>query len=95
MSGQLLYNFGANADTLAAVTNHLQAINQVSEDIDKIFTVLGTVYEGAGADGLNRAHQTVISMLRELVNTSDDTQKMAQQQQDLMQDLDRRHAQSF
>ena len=94
-SGQILYNFGANAGHLEDITGMAQAIQEVRGDIQTIFQTLAQVYEGEGAIALNQAHQEVNTMLDETLNTSVNTQKQAQDQQDAMQAMDRANAGSF
>ena len=54
-----------------------------------------SVYEGEGATALSAAHQKIDGMLDEAVNTTVNTQKQAQDQQDAMQSLDRANAAAF
>jgi ElaB/YqjD/DUF883 family membrane-anchored ribosome-binding protein len=91
----ILYNFGANAGHLEDITGMTNAIQDVREDIQTIFTTLAEVYEGEGALALNQAHQEVNNMLEEALNTTVNTQKQAQDQQDAMQAMDRANAAAF
>ncbi|OKH85599.1 hypothetical protein EB75_19710 [Mycobacterium sp. ST-F2] len=91
----ILYNFGANAGHLEDITGMTNAIQEVREDIHTIFTTLAEVYEGDGAAALTQAHQEVNNMLEEALNTTVNTQKQAQDQQDAMQAMDRANAAAF
>jgi uncharacterized protein YukE len=91
----ILYNFGANAGSLDDITGITNAIQEVRGDIQTIFTTLAEVYEGEGAVALNQAHLEVNNMLEEALNTTVNTQKQAQDQQDAMQAMDRANAAAF
>jgi flagellar hook-basal body complex protein FliE len=92
---EILYNFGANHSSLEDVNSQLKAIEEVRQDIDSIFTTLMSVYEGEGATSLNQAHVHLSSMLDEAINNTANTQKQAQEQQEVMQALDRANAAAF
>jgi hypothetical protein len=92
---EILYNFGANHSSLEDVNSQLKAIEEVRQDIDSIFTTLMSVYEGEGATSLNQAHVRLSSMLDEAINNTANTQKQAQEQQEVMQALDRANAAAF
>ena len=92
---EILYNFAHNNSSLEDVSGHLQGIEQVREDIDRIFNVLGTVYDGQGAQAMNAAHVHVSSLLDDAVNHTLSTQKRAMEQQQAMQALDNANAQAF
>jgi uncharacterized protein YukE len=95
MADNILYNFGANAGSLTDINGMLNNIQEVRQDIGSIFTTLMSVYEGEGATALSAAHQRIDGMLDEAVNTTVNTQKQAQDQQDAMQSLDRANAAAF
>ena len=91
----ITYNFGQNANSLDDVNQRLNDITEVKQDIASIFQALGSVYEGDGAAALQQAHQKIDSMLEEALNTTANTQKQAQDQQDAMQALDRANSAAF
>lgn len=91
----ILYNFAANNSSLDDVNSNLSAIQEARSDIDNVFNVLATVYEGDGANAMNQAHQKVSAMLDDALNDAANTQKFAQDQQDAMQALDRANAAQF
>jgi uncharacterized protein YukE len=91
----ILYNFGSNASSLDDVNSHLGSIQEARSDIDQVFTILGTVYEGDGATAMHQAQQKVSAMLDDALNDASNTQKQAQDQQDAMQALDRANAAQF
>jgi uncharacterized protein YukE len=92
---EILYNFGANNASLDDINGHINAIREVSGDIDSIFNTLASVYEGEGATALNAAHQKVSAMLDEHLNNTATTQSQALDQQQAMQALDRANAAQF
>jgi uncharacterized protein YukE len=92
---EILYNFGANNASLDDINSNISAIQEVRQDIDSVFQTLMSVYEGEGATSLNQAHVQLSGMLDEALNTTANTQKQAQEQQELMQSLDRANAAAF
>jgi uncharacterized protein YukE len=92
---EILYNFSANNSSLDDINSNISGIQEVRSDIDNVFNILGTVYEGDGATALAQAHQNVSNMLDDALNDASSTQKSAQDQQDAMQALDRANAASF
>jgi flagellar hook-basal body complex protein FliE len=95
MSDHIQYNFAANNSSLDDINGHISGIQEVRSDIDNVFQILGTVYEGEGATALNQAHQKFSAMLDDALNNASNTQKFAQDQQDAMQALDRANAAAF
>jgi uncharacterized protein YukE len=91
----ILYNFGSNLASLDDINGHIGGVNQVAEDIDSVFKVLGTVYEGQAASALMDAHNNMTTMLQELLQNMAITQQQAQQQQADMQQLDAKNAAQF
>ncbi|BBX65625.1 hypothetical protein MSAS_47990 [Mycobacterium saskatchewanense] len=92
---EILYNFGANNASLDDVNSNINSIQEVRSDINNLFSVLATVYEGAGATALNQAHQNIDSMLDDMLNNMSITQQQAQDQQAAMQALDQQNASAF
>jgi|GEM_PF-4653532 hypothetical protein len=92
---EILYNFGANNASLDDVNSNINAIQEVRSDINNLFSVLATVYEGAGATALNQAHQNIDSMLDDMLNNMAITQQQAADQQAAMQALDNQNAAAF
>lgn len=92
---EIHYNFNANASSLDDVTSLVNGIHDVRTDINNLFKVLGTVYEGAGATALQNAHQGLDSMLDDVLQNMAITQKQAQDQQQAMQQLDQQNASAF
>jgi hypothetical protein len=92
---EILYNFAANNTSLDDIHGNIQGIQEVRANIDSIFNTLTSVYEGEGAQALQQAHQKVSTMLDDALNQSTNTQKLAQDQQDAMQALDRANAAAF
>jgi uncharacterized protein YukE len=95
MADDIHYDFGANAGSLTDINGMLNNIHEVRQDISSIFTTLLSVYEGEGAAALGAAHQKIDGMLEEALNTTVNTQKQAQDQQDAMQALDKANAAAF
>lgn len=92
---EILYNFGANNSSLDSVNSNINAIQQVRSDINNLFGVLATVYEGAGATALTQAHQNIDSMLDDMLNNMAITGQQASDQQAAMQALDNQNASAF
>ncbi|CAN5615311.1 hypothetical protein BH11ACT6_BH11ACT6_35410 [soil metagenome] len=92
---EILYNFGANAVSIQDVNSQIQSIREVQADIGSVFTTLATVYEGEGALALNEKHRQIDALLEELLDNTTNTQRNAQDQQDMMQSLDRSNASAF
>jgi uncharacterized protein YukE len=92
---EILYNFGANNASLDHVNSNINAIQQVRSDINNLFSVLATVYEGAGATALTQAHQSIDSMLDDMLNNMAITGQHASDQQAAMQALDNQNASAF
>ena len=92
---EIHYNFGANNSSLDDVTSLVSGVQEVRSDITKLFNVLGTVYEGAGATALQQAHHNLDAMLDDLLNNMAVTQRQAQDQQSAMQALDQQNASAF
>jgi hypothetical protein len=92
---EILYNFGANNASLDDVNSNINSVQEVRSDINNLFSVLATVYEGAGATALNQAHQNIDSMLDDMLNNMAITQKQAADQQAAMQALDNQNAAAF
>lgn len=92
---EILYNFGQNNASLEDINGQIQAIQEVRADIEGIFQVLATVYEGEGSMALNAAHQKLNGMLDEALNNTANTQQQALDQQAAMQAMDRANAAAF
>ena len=95
MRDNILYNFGANNASLDDVTSLVGGIQEVRSDINNLFSVLGTVYEGSGATALQQAHHNLDSMLDDALQNMAQTQQQAQDQQAAMQALDNQQASAF
>ena len=92
---EILYNFGANNASLDDVNSNINAVQEVRSDINSLFSVLATVYEGAGASALQQAHQNLSNMMDEMLNNMAITGQQAQEQQAAMQALDNQQASAF
>lgn len=95
MSDEILYNFAANASSIDDINSSISAVNEVKDDIAKVFTALSVAYEGQGASALQQAHNDLNNMLDDALNNSSNTQKFAQDQQEAMQALDQANASAF
>jgi uncharacterized protein YukE len=95
MSDHILYNFSANNASLDDVNSLVNGIQEVRSDINSLFNVLGTAYEGQGAVALQQAHQGLDSMLDDVLHNMAITQRQAQDQQAAMQALDAQNAAAF
>jgi hypothetical protein len=91
----ILYNFGANNAAIDQVNGNINSVQTVRTDIDNLFNILGTVYEGRGADALQQAHTGVSNMLDDMLQNMSVTQQQAADQQAAMQALDNQQAAQF
>lgn len=91
----IVYDFTSNAQSLDDITGMAQQIEGVRQDIETIFKALGEVYLGDGATALGQAHIEINTMLDEALNSLVTTQKQAQDQQDVMQAMDKANAAAF
>lgn len=92
---EISYNFSANNSTIQDVTSLVGGIGEVRDDINNIFGVLYTVYEGAGATALQEAQHSLNGMLEDVLQNMAITQQQAQEQQEAMQALDAQNAAQF
>lgn len=93
--GTIAYNFEANRESLEFINSHLNEINVIRTDIATMFTKIAEVYQGSGQEGLSEAERHVGHMLDECLEVTANLQKMANEQQDIMQALDIKHGSSF
>jgi uncharacterized protein YukE len=91
----ILYNFSQNNASLGDVNHGINGINQARDDIANVFNVLIPLYEGQGATALQEAHRNFDNMLQDIVQNMAVTQSQAQDQQDMMQQLDAQNAAAF
>jgi uncharacterized protein YukE len=92
---EILYNFAANNSSIDDIHGNLQAIQEVRSDIDSMFSILATVYEGQGATAMNQAHLKVSALFDDAINNASNTQRQALDQQEAMQALDQANAAAF
>lgn len=89
------YDFGATAVSLGDINHGINSIQEARTDIDNLFNVLLTVYDGEGAKALKAAHKNIDSELDDILHNMAITQSQAQEQQDAMQALDAQNAAQF
>jgi hypothetical protein len=94
-SGEILYNFDLNNNSLDEITRHLNDIKSARDDIEAMFARLAEWYQGSGSDGLMAAKQNILNMLDEANDTTISTQQLAMEQQQSMDALDKMHAADF
>jgi hypothetical protein len=92
---EILYNFASNNSSLDDITSLANGIEEVRQDINRAFNVMGTVYEGQGATALQQSHQSIDGMLGDVLQNVAVTQQQAQEQQQAMQALDAQNAAQF
>jgi hypothetical protein len=92
---EINYNFAQNFTSIGNVTDHLNAVQEVRNDIDSMFKTLSSVYDGAGQAALQDAHIKVSNMIDEALHNMLSTQRAAEESQQLMADLDRANAHDF
>lgn len=89
---RILYDFAANNALLEEISMQIHNIEEVRADINRVFALLGEVYEGDGATAL-RAKQSKIDVELEDVLIAEQTaQREALEKQEAMHALDRGHA---
>jgi hypothetical protein len=94
-SGEILYNFDLNNNSLDEITRHLNDIKSARDDIEAMFARLAEWYQGSGSDGLMAAKQNILNMLDDANDTTISTQQLAMEQQQSMDALDKMHAADF
>jgi hypothetical protein len=93
---EILYAFEQNREALGFVNNALGGIDNLKQQIANLFKALELGYSSTGgATALQEAHQRFNVMLTDALTVSDDIQRKASTQQDVMQALDRTHAGRF
>ena len=92
---EILYNFAANNSSLEDINSNYRDVQEVKDDIASIFATLMHYYQGEGAASLHQAQMHLNGMLEEALDTTAHTQRQAQEQQEVMQALDRANAASF
>jgi uncharacterized protein YukE len=92
---EINYNFAANNSTLDDVTSLVGGIQEVQNDVNNLFAVLYTVYEGAGASALQQSQQALNGMLEDVLQNMTVTGQQASEQQQAMQALDAQNAAQF
>lgn len=89
------YGHSNITSSLGDVSSSIGAIQAIREDINSIFTVLATVYEGAGYRGMLAESKVISNMLDTAMIESRGTQTRGDDQNQRMAALDARHAGEF
>ncbi len=95
MSQPLYYNFANNYASLDDIVSIQNAFQEIRDDIHQVFNVLGTVYEGEAADVLQQLHTGFSTEMEETLANIAITSKQANEQQQLIQQIDIGNANSL
>jgi hypothetical protein len=85
---EIHYHFSVNNSSPEDVTSHVTGVDEVRSDIATLINLLETVYEGSGAVALRQAHQSLDSMLGDVLHDMAVTQQQAQDQRQAKRTLD-------
>ena len=89
------YDFASNhqfLDTLDAGHNDALALQA---EVDNVFKILLSVYEGDGAIALQAAHQDLRGLMETAVQDMSDVNRRGRDQQEMMHAMDRSNAAQF
>lgn len=89
------YDYGSNYDHLDAIQSNLNDAQALREEVEKVFSVLSTVYEGQAADALQQKHQQVSALMDNVINDITHTRAGGAQQQEDTRALDAHLAGNF
>jgi hypothetical protein len=92
---EILYNFAANHSSIDDNQGDLSGITGIHDEINTLFTVLKSVYEGQGADALEAKRIQISQTLDDAVQHATTTEHLARDQQDAMSALDKANAAAF
>lgn len=89
------YDFGQNHMHLDSLDSSLSDARALQQEVDTVFKVLYSVYEGQGAQALQTAHQQLAGVMESAVQEMTAGNHRGRDQQDLMAALDRANAADF
>jgi uncharacterized protein YukE len=92
---EMNYVFPANYGSLSDIGDLQAGIQSVGDDIQQIYTQLQDAYDGDAATELYRVFNNFTNEINETIQNMAITGKEAQDQQDLMQALDKQNASQF
>ena len=89
------YDFGQNHMHLDGLDSGLADAQALRGEVDTVFKVLYSVYEGQGAQALQNAHQQITNLMDSHEQDMGAGNRRGRDQQDLMAALDRSNAADF
>jgi uncharacterized protein YukE len=89
------YDFGQNHMHLDGLDSGLADARALQGEVDSVFKVLYSVYEGEGAVALQNTHQQIANLMETAVQDMGTGNRHGRDQQDLMAALDRSNAADF
>ena len=95
MSETIVYNYGANFDSLDAIKAALNDAQELRGDVHTVFNSLADVYQGQAADALQAHHLHVSGKLDQLILDMQVTQQQAVDRQFLTAASDHQMAGNF
>jgi uncharacterized protein YukE len=95
MDNTIRYDYASNYDALDAIQSTLNDAHALRDQVEKVFGVLSTVYEGQAADALQQRHQQVSSMMDGIIQDIAATRSGGNQQQEDAHALDAHLAGNF
>lgn len=95
MDGTIRYDYASNYDALDAIQANLNDANALRDQVQKVFSVLSTVYEGQAAAALQQRHQQISGMMDGIIQDIASTRSSGNQQQEDAHSLDAHLAGNF
>jgi hypothetical protein len=89
------YDFNQNHQFLDTLNNGLNDAMALQAEVNNVFKILYSVYEGDGALALQAAHQNIADLMDMAVSDMADVNRRAREQQETMAAMDRANAAEF
>ncbi|MDV3124022.1 hypothetical protein M1247_03785 [Mycobacterium sp. 21AC1] len=95
MVDTIRYDYGANHDALEAIQGVLNDAQALREEVNKVFNVLLTVYEGDAATALHQKHLQISNVMDGIIQDIAATRSQGTEQQHSTAALDSHLAGNF
>jgi uncharacterized protein YukE len=95
MTDTIRYEYGANHDALDAIQGVLNDAQALREEVNKVFNVLSTVYEGDAASALHQKHLQISNVMDGIIQDITATRSQGSEQQHATSALDAHLAGNF
>lgn len=89
------YDFNQNHQFLDTLDGGLNDALALQAEVNNVFKILYSVYEGTGALALQAAHQNIADLMDMAVSDMTDVNRRAREQQETMAAMDRANAAEF